>query len=213
MEKSIENIWKNGFSDRNNLVAPKVFDLYNRKSINTVDKLLEMGKTNLLFIAAGGIVLLTIAIMNGATLAGLVLFGLLMLSVRYGKKQSQKIEQIDKTQSSYTYLKAVKSWLDETIIGYTKLYRVLYPALILTFSIGFLTSDAFSEELVRISQNSPELLTFLGIPLLWYIPMLILAGASSLFTKRLFNADLNIVYKGVFTRLDALIADMEELAK
>lgn len=213
MEKSIENIWKNGFSDSNKLVAPKVFDLYNRKSINTVDKLLEMGKTNLLFIAGGGILLLIVAINNGATLAGLVLFGLLMISVRYGKKQSEKVKQIDKSQSSYTYLKAVKLWLDETIQGYTKLYRVLYPALILTFSIGLLTSDAFSEVLAHMSQKSPGLLTFLGIPLVWYIPILLLAAASALFTKRLFKADLNIVYKGVFNRLDALISDMEELAK
>ncbi len=212
MEKSIESIWKNGFSDHN-LVAPKVFDLYNRKSINVVDKLLEMGKSNLLFIVGGGIVLLSIAINNGATIAGIVLFCLLMIAVMYGKKQSKKIKELDKTQSSYIYLKLVKQWLDETILGYTKLYRVLYPALILTFSIGFLTSDAFSEGLISIKQNSPDLLTFLGVPLIWYIPIIIVAIASSVFTSRLYKADLNIVYKGVFNKLDNLIADMEELAK
>lgn len=212
MGKSIESIWKNGFTEEN-LVAPKVFDLYNRKSINVVDKLLDMGKYNLLFIAGGGIILLSIAINNGATIAGMVLFALLMIIVLYGKKQSEKIEEIDKTQSSYTYLKLVKQWLDETILGYTKLYRVLYPALVLTFSIGFLTSDAFSQALIDIKQRSPELLTFLGVPLIWYVPIAIVAIASSVFASRLYKADLNIVYKGVFNRLDNLITDMEELAK
>lgn len=213
MGKSIEDIWKNGFTDQSNLVAPKVFDIYNKKSISTVDKLLEMGKSNLLYIAAGGIVLLVIAISNGATIAGVILFTLLMISVKYGKDQSKKIESLNKYNSSYMYLKEVKGWLDETIHGYTKLYRVLYPAMIMTFGIGLLTSDVFKDVLIEINQKSPDLSTFLDVPLVWYLPLIVLAALSSIFTKRLYNADLNIVYGGIFKRLDMLIADMEELAE
>jgi len=38
MEKSIETIWKEGFLESDALVAPKLNDLYNQKSIHIVDK-------------------------------------------------------------------------------------------------------------------------------------------------------------------------------
>lgn len=213
MGKSIEDIWKSGFMDNSSLVAPKVFDIYNRKSISTVDKLLEMGKSNLLYISAGGIVLLILGISNGATLAGILLFGLLMVSVKYGKDQSKKIEGLSKDISSYTYLKAVKAWLDDTIKGYTKLYRILYPGYILTFSIGLLKSDVFKEVLIQVNEKSPELITWLDIPIIWFLPIVVLAALSSIFTQRLYLADLNIVYGSIFRRLDVLIVDMEELVE
>lgn len=213
MEKSIENIWKEGFTDKNNLIAPRVIDLYNKKSISTVDKLLEMGKANLLYIAGGSIFLLVLSVLGGAVVAGFILFALLMTTVYYGNQQAKKVELLDKTQSSYVYLKSVKQWLDETINGYTKLYRFVYPLAILTFSIGLLTSNVFADELIRISNKSPELITFLNIPLTWYIPILTLAALSALFTRRFYLLDLSIIYKDVFSKLDALIADMEELAK
>lgn len=213
MEKSIENIWKEGFKKDHHLVAPKVFDLYNRKSINAVDKLLEMGGNNLRYIIAGGIALLILAIYYGATLAGVILFSLLMITVLYGKHQAKKIKLLSKTESSYKYLKLVQDWLNETIDGYTKLYRILYPALIITFSVGLLTSNLFENELLGISERSPELSTFLDVPLIWYIPIIILAIISSVFAGRLYQADLNLVYKSVFNKLETLIEEMEELAK
>ena len=37
MEKSIESIWKQGFLNSDVLVAPKLNNLYNRKSIHSID--------------------------------------------------------------------------------------------------------------------------------------------------------------------------------
>lgn len=213
MEKSIENIWKSGFENKNNLVPPKIVDLYNKKSINAVDKLMALGKANIYFIIGGGIILMSIAATHGATIYGIIIFLLLMVSVKYGENQSRKVEQIDKSQSSYSYLLEVKQWLNETIIGYTKVYRFIYPALILIFFMGFLKSDAFSDVLVEINQKSPDLLTFLDIPLIWFTPIVVLCILSILFTARIFKADLNIVYKGVFEKLDTLIEDMEEISQ
>lgn len=213
MENSIENIWKEGFSNQKNQIPPKIVNLYNRKSINAVDNLLELGKTNLYFIVTGGIVLLSIAINYGVTLYGMLIFLLLMISVKYGKDQSKKVEAIDKSQSSYTYLKDVQKWLDETILGYTRIYRFVYPGLIIVFFLGFMKSDALGDTLITIKEKSPDLITFLDIPLIWYIPIIILALFSMLFTSRIFKADLNIVYKNVIQKLEDLIADMEDLSQ
>lgn len=45
MEKSIESIWKNGFISEGELAAPVVNNLYERKSILVVDKLIGKMKT------------------------------------------------------------------------------------------------------------------------------------------------------------------------
>ena len=44
MEKSIESIWKEGFVNDDKLIAPKVNDLYNQKSIDHVSKFKKMYK-------------------------------------------------------------------------------------------------------------------------------------------------------------------------
>ena len=42
MEKSIESIWKEGFLQKNAMVAPKLNNLYNKKSIHIIDKFKRM---------------------------------------------------------------------------------------------------------------------------------------------------------------------------
>ena len=46
MEKSIENIWKEGFLKSDALVAPKLNNLYNKKSIHIIDKFKRRFKTS-----------------------------------------------------------------------------------------------------------------------------------------------------------------------
>ena len=50
MEKSIENIWNQGFLDEGALLAPKINKLYEAKSINTIDKFRGMYHKNYWFI-------------------------------------------------------------------------------------------------------------------------------------------------------------------
>ena len=44
MDKSIEKIWSEGFQDEKYLIPPVINDLYNKKSILTVDKLKSVSK-------------------------------------------------------------------------------------------------------------------------------------------------------------------------
>jgi hypothetical protein len=50
MEKSIENIWKEGFLKSDALVAPKINNLYNQKSKHLTAKFERMFKINLIAI-------------------------------------------------------------------------------------------------------------------------------------------------------------------
>ena len=61
MERSIENIWKEGFLKSDALVAPKINNLYNQKSIHIIDKFKRMFKINLIAIIVFSFVFLIIS--------------------------------------------------------------------------------------------------------------------------------------------------------
>ena len=65
MERSIENIWKEGFRKSDALVAPKINNLYNQKSIHIIDKFKRMFKINLIAIAVFSFVFLSTLIKSG----------------------------------------------------------------------------------------------------------------------------------------------------
>ncbi len=101
MEKSIESIWKEGFLESDALVAPKLNDLYNQKSKHMVDKLMKIGKMNLVAIMIGAVIILISSIIAGVPFVGVLMFLLLTWVVIYGKKQAGRIKEIDKSLSSY----------------------------------------------------------------------------------------------------------------
>ncbi|OIQ46538.1 MAG: hypothetical protein BM565_11130, partial [Gammaproteobacteria bacterium MedPE] len=77
MTKSIETMWKEGFINETQLDVPKVNDLYNRKSQNLVDKLLNMFAINIKAIVIGSIIMLIGMSLIGAPFLGLYICALL----------------------------------------------------------------------------------------------------------------------------------------
>ena len=65
MERSIENIWKEGFLKSDALVAPKINNLYNQKSIHIIDKFKRMFKINLIAIIAFSFIFLIVSFFVG----------------------------------------------------------------------------------------------------------------------------------------------------
>ncbi len=58
MEKSIETIWKEGFLKDDALLAPKLNNLYNQKSMDIVDKFKRMYIVNRIAIVAFAFIIL-----------------------------------------------------------------------------------------------------------------------------------------------------------
>ncbi|NLR91906.1 MULTISPECIES: hypothetical protein [Flammeovirga] len=207
MEKSIESIWKKGFIDQDALVAPKINALYEKKSINFVDKFIRDFKINL-----WGILIFTVPILIVSGLLKAFTFGVLIslhlwFVVYYGKKKLDELTSLDKTDNSYTYIHQFNDWLQELIQGYTKIYRYVYPALLILFTMG-----VWQSELQQTIQDNfaPEEL-FYGMPIHWLIILGIGAVLLCLFTKKLYYMDMNIVYGAQFRKLKDMIKDMEEL--
>lgn len=81
MEKSIESIWKEGFLNKDALVAPKIMDLYNKKSIHIIDKFKRMFKINLIAIVVFSSVFLVVSFFIGIPIMGIIFFATLSVLV------------------------------------------------------------------------------------------------------------------------------------
>ena len=211
MEKSIESIWKEGFLNTDALVAPKINDIYNRKSKSTVDKLLQMGKVNLSAIVIGALVILLTSFFLKTFLSGILLSALFVWLAVYGHRQAEKIGRVDKGINSYQYVSAVNQRLKETIAGYVRVYRFFYPAFLIVFSLGIWFSEFGQALSDKIVTKYPDIDMMYSIPTYGLLGLLVVAGLTSLFAGSIYRLDLKLAYGNVFKKLDELVADMEQL--
>lgn len=216
MEKSIDNIWKDGFINPDSLVIPKINKLYNTKTISTVNELKNSFTQNVWIVlgvtlmhAIGALIFTNVYI----SLFWVALFTPVML---LAKKQLDAMNSIDQTENSYTYIKAFNDWFQNCLGSFTNLYRVVYPLYV----IGLATSAYFvsfdnAQTLGEIIVESQKHVVILGIPILWMGAFFIavVAGLTSFFVPQIYQADIRSLYGGLMDRLALLVEEMEELRK
>jgi len=210
MEKSIETIWKEGFLKNDALVAPKLNDLYNQKSIHIIDKFKRMFKINLNALVVFSFVFLVISFLGKIPVVGVLMFILFNVIVIVNKKLFKGLNKIDKNVSSYLYLKSFDDWMKEQISINIKMSRYIYPYVFLAMISGFWFSNNFQETLNRIFGNYEAYMLY-GIPVFWVLGILFIVMLLAIFGGRIYKWDLNIVYGRILKKLDETLADMEEL--
>jgi len=216
MEKSIESIWKDGFLKNDALVAPKLNDLYNQKSIDIVDKFRRMYKINIIGIIVFAFIFLPIAILTKIPYMGIPMFILFLTITFFAFRFKKKLDNINKNQNSYQYLKTFDNWTKEMIEFNTKLSRYLYPYVFLSLVAGFwfgsFGGNIPGKDLVnRLLTESPDMIMVFGVPLFGWIALIIGITFLSIFGGRIGKWDLKIGYGRILGRLDTLLRDMEEL--
>jgi len=216
MEKSIENIWKEGFLESDALVAPKVNNLYNQKSIHIIDKFKRMFKINLIAIVAFSFVFLVVSFFVGIPITGIIFFVTLSVLVIINKKLLKGLDKINKGLSSYQYLKTFNEWMKEQIAINKKMSTFLYPIIFMAMVLGFWFKDAkgmpLGERLVnKILYSFPDIYLIYGVPLIGIIIMVLILGLLVFFGGRIYMWDFNIVYGRVFKKLKELMTDIESL--
>ena len=216
MEKSIENIWKEGFLKSDALVAPKINNLYNQKSIHIIDKFKRMFRINLIAIVVFSFVFLVVSFFVGIPLTGAIFFVTLMVLVIINKKLLNGLEHIDKGGSSYQYLKAFNQWINEQVSVNEKISTFLYPIIFISLIVGFWFKDAEGMLLGKRLVNEvvigfPDIYLIYGIPLIAIIGVVLIVGLLAFFGGRIYQWDLNLVYGRVFKKLEELMADIESL--
>jgi hypothetical protein len=210
MEKSIESIWKQGFLDKDAMVAPKLNNLYNQKSIHIIDKFKRMFKINLNALVVFSFVVLIVSFFVKIPVMGVLMFILFNVIVLVNKKLFKGLNTIDKNVSSYQYLKSFDNWMKEQISVNMKMSRYIYPYIFLAMVSGFWFSSPFRETINRVFGNYQPYMLY-GIPVFWVFAMLIIVVLLAIFGGRIYKWDLNIVYGRVLRKLDELLSDMEDL--
>lgn len=216
MEKSIENIWKEGFLSSNALVAPKINNLYNQKSIHIIDKFKRMFRINLIAIVTFSFVFLIITFFVGIPITGIIFFVTLSVLVIINRNFLNDLERIDLGVSSYQYLKAFNQWKNKQIAINKKISKFLYPIIFMSLILGFWFKNAegmpLGERLVdKILINFPDTYLIFGIPLIGIIILLLILVLLAHFGGRIYKWDLNIVYGRVFKKIEELMNDIESL--
>lgn len=211
MTKSIETIWKEGFLDQSAFCAPKVNDLYNRKSQNIVDKLHSMFAININSIVIGSLVSLLVMSLLGAPFLGVYICLLLTPLIIIAKQEMKKSVDLNKGQSSYDYLVTFQTWLNKSIERYSSYYKMFYPLLFIGMATQAIVSDAGGKFIALLLQWLPTNIIILGQPFYILLAVVLITFLMAKFAKTIYLWDLDLVYGRQFKKLRELINDMEEL--
>lgn len=211
MSKSIETIWKEGFTDNHALAAPKINDIYNRKSIHIVDKVKRMYKINLIAIVVGTLIGLAFFIFVGFPYLGLYITLLLGYIVHEGRKQYDLVSKIDKGVDCYHYLKSVNNWFKSLHSHFIRIYRYFYPLLFAGIAAQFLVSDTNAVLTKTILDAYPNTFLLFGVPLWTMLGILIITAILFLFGGAIGKFDIELLYGNIMKRMDSIIEDMEAL--
>jgi hypothetical protein len=212
MKKTIEATWREGFLDPGALVAPKVNDLYTRKSAHIAARIQRMQRINEIAILIGAPIAWGLHAAFGMPYGGAILcaawVGLIVL-----RRQFPHISRFDAPVSadSYQYLKAFQGWLKNRLAWGRRVQRHVYAVTFIALAIA-IGESAGGQFLIRaIVENVPDVRLINGVPLILIAGVVVMAIVVDLLGAVIFDLDVNSVYRPIFTRLDQMIAEMEEL--
>jgi len=213
MEKPIEEIWKDGFSKNNELLVPKLNDLYHKKSNHIIDKFKRMFKINMIAFFIFSVGVLIIYLLDDMPYLGTSIFLLINSYTFLGVKQLDTLNKIDKSANSYQFLKSFDHWLKTTISYNSNVARYFYPLTFLAVSATvWFDNNAGSKTAENIINNS-ETYIFFGWPVFWTLGSISIALLMSYFSKALYQWDFNLIFGRIVKKLDKMLEEMEELRR
>ncbi|MDC3132640.1 hypothetical protein OA501_00295 [Flavobacteriaceae bacterium] len=216
MEKSIESVWKEGFLKKDALVAPKLNNLYNQKSIHIIDKFKRMYRINRIAIAVFAIIVLPVSFISKIPYLGVFMFFAFSIIIVVSGRFMKKLKKINSGDTSYQYLISFYNFIKELISVNAKLSRFLYPYIFIAIIFGFWFGDIggnipgkkFTSKLIA---DYPDMQLVLGLPLIGVVGVTFIVFILALIGGKIGTWDLNLVYSGIVKKLEELINDMEEL--
>ena len=193
------------------LVAPKLNDLYNKKSKALVEKMERMYRINLIAIVSMAIVFPIIYYFLDVIWQGVAASILLLLTAWYSKRQKRNLKTLDHGATSLDYLKSFDRWLKDALLGGEKILRFTYPLYFLIAMSTIWSAWNKGEITSKMYQKFPEV-TFIGsVPLFALIIMGVATLLMFYFSGRIYRWDVGLIYGRVFRKLEETIAEMENL--
>lgn len=212
MKNSIEVIWKEGFLNEQSLMAPKINDLYNRKSNDLIDKMKRMYRNNLIALVIMAIIFPVVYYFLNVIWQGVTISILMLLTVWYSKRQKRSFKALDHGATSLEYLRSFDQFLKDSLSRGEKVLRFTYP---LYFLMGISTMWSVWDKGVLTSkmyQQYPDIIFIGSVPLFVWIILGVAVVLITYFSGKIYRWDVNLVYGRVFRKLEETIAEMEKLA-
>jgi hypothetical protein len=211
MKKTIEATWREGFLNPDALVAPKVNDLYTRKSLHIADRIQRMQRINQIAIAIGAPIAWAFYAGLGMPYGGGIIcaawVGLIVV-----RRQFPHITRFEAPISvdSYQYLKAFQRWFKNRLAWGRRFQRHLYPVTFIAMAIGICESPSGQQFMRAIVENNPGLRLVYGVPLALIVGVVVIAIVVELFAGAIFDSDVKM-YRTMLGKVDEMVAEMEEL--
>jgi len=201
MERSIENIWKEGFESDKNFKLPVVKDLYNQKSKLIIEKIKATSKKDNISIIPIALILLAIFIYLDRAVLGVYIGILLSALFILNQRQMKKLHELDLTSNTYQYVLNYYAQLKALQQYYTRLLAIGLPVIILP---GYW----------MYFQGTPVMSDFMKLdPFIQILIILITALALSGLGVLSYKLSTQILYGKLMTRLEEILNDMEALMK
>ena len=211
MRKTIEATWREGFLDPDALVAPKVNDLYTRKSRHIVDRIQRMLRINEIAIVIGAPIMWAFLSAVGIPYTGAIVWTAFMGLLVIRRLYVAKFDAPDNSLDSYHYLKAFQGWLKDRMARSKRVQRHLYAVVFLALAIGIGASASGQLVIRSIVKSNPDVRLINDVPLVLIAGVVATAIVVDLLGGVIFDFDVNTVYRSVFRKLDQMVAEMEEL--
>ena len=211
MKKTIEATWREGFLNPGALVAPKVNDLYTRKSMHIADRIQRMLRINQIAIVIGAPIAWALYAVLGMPYGGAIMCTAWVGLVVVRRLYIAKFDAPDNSLDSYHYLKAFHGRLKDRMARSKRLQRHIYAVTFIAFAIG-MGESASGQLLIRlIVESNPGVRLVNGVPLILIVCVVVIAIVVELLGGVIFDFDVNTGYRSVFRKLDEMVAEMEEL--
>ncbi|MDO6760332.1 hypothetical protein Q4566_09000 [Tamlana sp. 2_MG-2023] len=202
MDKSIEEIWSKGFQDDKHLIPPVIVDLYNQKSILTVDKLKSASKKDNWSIIPIAVVTLIFLVLSSKPVLGLYMSSLMLAMFFLNRQRLQFLNTINTSESCFMYLNKIQIMIKNNVKFYTQLLGIGLPFIAY---IGFCIYIYESNQLEYIleSYSLTKLITASVIFLI----------ACSFIGVCCFKLSNYLIYGRLTTKIDEMIDELELLKK
>ena len=208
MKDPIETIWKEGFLNEKSLVAPRINDLYNKKSNHLVDRMKRMFRINQRITIGSALIIPLIYYVLDALWFGVAASVLLLLTAWYNKNHMESINTVTQGASSFDYLRSLDRWLKDILEKSAKVVRFAYPLYFLIAS-GMVWSTWLKQ--MQIHQQASNMTD--DVSLFGLIIILIGAVLMFLFSEKIYRWDVRLMYGRVLDKLHETIVEMDELRK
>ena len=210
MRKTIEATWREGFLHPDALVAPQVNDLYTRKSTHIVERIQRLLHINQIAIVIGSLIMWALLSAAGLPYTGAIMCVSWSGLVFIRRLVIAKFVAPDSSLDSYHYLKAFQTWLKNRMARSRSLQRHLYPITFIALAIGIVASKGGQQFVHTIVEHNPGIWLISGVPVAIIAIVVVITIVLELLGGVIFDFDVR-VYRRIFTRLDEMVREMEEL--